>query len=179
MDIENGILSTAKYIESPNQNDRPDIAVIDAIIIHGISLPPGEFGGGFIEQLFTNALHPNVHPYFETISDLRVSSHLLIDREGDVTQFVPFHKRAWHAGRSSLNGRQECNDFAIGIELEGEDDVAYTEQQYHMLSDVVKLLMQTYPNIIKDHIVAHSDVAPGRKNRSWDPPLVGQNFLTS
>ncbi len=153
----------ARIVKSPNCDARPDPTDIDLLVIHGISLPPQAFGGGFIDKLFTNALSPDAHPYFAKVHKLRVSAHLLIDRTGEVTQFVPFTKRAWHAGASSFNGRQQCNDFAIGIELEGCDEKAYCEIQYTNLAVITNLICQRWKKITKDRIVGHSDIAPGRK----------------
>ncbi|MEX2575149.1 MAG: 1,6-anhydro-N-acetylmuramyl-L-alanine amidase AmpD [Halofilum sp. (in: g-proteobacteria)] len=136
---------------------------MELVVIHGISLPPGEFGGPGIDQLFTNELDPCAHPYFSEIAALRVSAHLLIRRDGEVVQYVPFHERAWHAGRSCWEGREECNDFAIGIELEGVDDIPYTENQYRRLAQVVGALATAYPGITTTGLAGHCDVAPGRK----------------
>ena len=136
---------------------------ISLLVIHNISLPPGEYGGGYIQKLFTNDLDPNDHPYFSEIYDLKVSSHLLIERDGSLVQFVPFNKKAWHAGVSSFKGRENCNEFSIGIELEGTDDNAYTEDQYCALIDITKELMLVFQDIKKENIVGHSDIAPDRK----------------
>lgn len=146
-----------------NCDERPAGGVIDMVVIHGISLPPGEFGEGWIEDLFCNQLDPSAHPSFEEICDLRVSAHVLIRRDGSVIQFVPFDKRAWHAGESSFEGRAYCNDYSIGIELEGTDEVSYDPAQYRVLTRLTRLLMQLYPAITPQRIVGHSDVAPGRK----------------
>ena len=132
-------------------------------MIHGISLPPGEFGGPHIEALFTNSLDPGEHPYFEEIAGLRVSAHLLVRRDGELVQFVPLERRAWHAGESSFRGRDCCNDYAIGIELEGTDDVPYTDEQYECLGAILNVMIATYPRLNSRRIAAHSDVAPGRK----------------
>ena len=156
-------LTGARVVTSPNCDDRPDSSDIDLLVIHGISLPPKEYGGEYIDQLFTNTLDKNEHPYFADIHHLRVSSHLLINRKGEVTQYVPFKKRAWHAGVSSFCGREQCNDFAIGIELEGCDDEAYCDEQYKTLAQVTDLICQRWQKITKDRIVGHSDIAPGRK----------------
>jgi AmpD protein len=131
--------------------------------VHGISLPPGEFGGGHIAELFTNRLDPGAHPYFAEIAHLRVSAHLLIRRDGELLQFVPFHQRAWHAGVSSFEGRNACNDFSVGIELEGVDDLPYEPVQLERLAAVIRALSRAYPAIRPDRVVGHSDVAPGRK----------------
>ena len=152
-------LSLAQQIHSINYNERPNNE-ISLIVIHNISLPPGQFNNGNIERFFTNRLDPKTHPYFETIKDLKVSAHLLIKRDGAIVQFVPFDKRAWHAGESRFNGRENCNDFSIGIELEGSDNLAYETVQYQALQTTLKQLKAHYP--IK-HIVGHSDIAPGRK----------------
>lgn len=150
-------------VPSPNFNQRPAGAAVSLLIVHNISLPPGEFGGPYIRQLFTNCLDPRAHPYFMGIVDNRVSAHLVIDRTGAVTQFVNFDERAWHAGESCFDGRSNCNDFAIGIELEGTDTTAYTALQYDVLAAVARLLMARYPLITAGRIVGHSDVAPKRK----------------
>ena len=156
-------LSNARRVVSPNFDDRPQGVGIDLLVIHGISLPPGEFGTSCIEKLFCNTLDYDSHPYFQHIRDLRVSAHLLIDRQGEVIQFVPFHQRAWHAGRSSFNGRENCNDFSIGIELEGTDEVDYEPAQYETLSQVITALRQTWPRLDDEHIRGHCHIAPGRK----------------
>lgn len=163
IDPSTGRLDEAQWVPSPNVDERPPDAEIDAVIIHGISLPPGEFGGPWIDRLFTNCLEPAAHPFFEQICSLQVSSHLLIRRDGTLVQYAPFHRRAWHAGASSLAGRERCNDFAIGIELEGADDVPYEEAQYQVLARVLRMLMTAYPAIVPERIVGHCDVAPGRK----------------
>ncbi|MFK7816060.1 MAG: 1,6-anhydro-N-acetylmuramyl-L-alanine amidase AmpD, partial [Gammaproteobacteria bacterium] len=141
---------------------------LSLVVIHNISLPPNEFGGPYVEQLFTNQLDPNVHPYFEEIKDHRVSSHILICRDGEVVQFVPFNKRAWHAGQSSYKDCENCNDFSIGIELEGADETSYEEVQYLVLATLIDSLRMVYPTLTKEDIVGHSDIAPGRKT---DPGL--------
>jgi AmpD protein len=148
------------FVPSPNCDPRPQGVDIELVVIHGISLPPGHFGGPYIEQLFTNSLDEKAHPYFAQIADLRVSAHLLIRRNGDLVQFVPFNLRAWHAGVSSWGGRSRCNDFSIGIELEGTDTVPYTDQQYATLNAVLETLQAHYP--IKG-VAGHCHIAPGRK----------------
>ncbi len=153
----------ANIVHSPNCDDRPDGDDISLIVIHGISLPPGEFGGDWIDRLFTNALAPDAHPYFESIHHLRVSAHVLIRRDGSMTQYVPFHRRAWHAGISTYCGRERCNDFSIGIELEGTDRSAYTDAQYLSLADLIASLLAFYPKLSREAIAGHSDIAPGRK----------------
>lgn len=148
---------------------------IDMIVIHGISLPPGQFGGSAVEAFFAGKLDVSQHPYFETISGLRVSSHLFIRRTGEIIQFVPFHQRAWHAGESFYQGKSRCNDFSVGIELEGTDDVPYEQAQYQQLWSVIDVLQQAYPAISSDRIVGHSDIAPGRKT---DPgPVFDWDYL--
>ena len=163
VDTATGTLSTARQVPSPNCDDRPAATTPDLIVVHGISLPPGEFGGPWIDRLFTNSLPPRQHPYFATVADLKVSSHLLIRRDGAVVQYVPLHRRAWHAGVSSYRGRERCNDFSIGIELEGTDDGAYEPAQYRALSETVVALCEAYPTLSREHIAGHSDIAPGRK----------------
>jgi len=136
---------------------------VSLLVVHCISLPPGQFGGPYIDQLFTNRLDPSEDPFFEQIHELRVASHLLIRRDGEVIQYVDFDQCAHHAGKSSFDGREKCNDFSIGIELEGTDQGSYTDQQYDILGAVSQALLQAYPRITKDRIVGHSDIAPGRK----------------
>ena len=161
--IIDGVLSNARQIPSPHFDQRPDPTDIDLLIIHYISLPPEQFGGGFIEDFFQGKLDKNAHPYFEEIGDLRVSAHCLIDRQGRVTQFVNFNERAWHAGLSSFEGREKCNDFAIGIELEGSNEQPFTDAQYAALQQLTQQIQQAYPRITNERIVGHSDVSPGRK----------------
>lgn len=162
-DPARGLIHPARQCPSPNQDARPEGVTVDALILHGISLPPGEFGGPWIDRLFTNRLPADGHPYFARVHQLRVSCHLLIRRDGALVQYVPLHRRAWHAGRSCLAGRARCNDFAIGIELEGTDDTPYAEPQYRVLAPLCRTLMQAFPAITPDRVVGHSDVAPGRK----------------
>jgi len=163
LSITNDILVGADIIESPNQNARPDNTDIELLVIHNIRLPPGEFGSLAIRQFFCNELDCNSHPFYEEIAGLHVSAHLLIDREGAITQFVPFSNRAWHAGESEFCGRGNCNDYSIGIEMEGTDFEPFTESQYLSLAEVTKLLLTAYPAMSADKIVGHSDIAPGRK----------------
>jgi AmpD protein len=160
---EKGWFSLARRLDSPNYDARPTGVLPDLLVIHNISLPPEQFGGSNIEQLFTNCLDPEAHPYFAEIVDLRVSSHLLIDREGKVIQFVSLNERAWHAGISSWQGRESCNDYSIGIELEGSDTQAFTESQYQTLVKATEAIQVSFPNISAARIVGHSDIAPGRK----------------
>jgi len=159
-----GLLRPATQCPSPNQDDRPDDAAPDLIIIHGISLPPGEFGGPHIEALFSNSLDPDEHPYFREIDGLKVSSHLLIRRDGEVVQFVPFVRRAWHAGDSVFRGKSCCNDFSIGIELEGTDESPYTDAQYEQIAPAICAIMVAYPDITPRRIAGHCDISPGRKS---------------
>ena len=160
--VIDGALSGATQIPSPNFNQRPDDAEIQLVVIHNISLPPSQFGGGYIQQFFQNKLDWSAHPYFQTIEGMQVSAHLLILRTGEVIQFVNFKDRAWHAGRSSYLGKKECNDYSIGIELEGSDDLPFQEIQYEKLAEVVATLQLAYPKI-QQHLAGHSDIAPGRK----------------
>ena len=159
-----GLLRPAVQCPSPNQDERPAGAEPELVVIHGISLPPGQYGGPYIEALFTNSLDPDEHPYFSEIDGLRVSSHLLIRRDGAVVQFVPFQRRAWHAGDSSFRGHSCCNDFSIGVELEGTDDSPYTDEQYEQLVLVVDAIMQAYPRVTPRRLAGHCDISPGRKS---------------
>lgn len=168
IDTASGLLAGARQVVSPNFDARPAGMTADLMIVHGISLPPGEYGGGWIDQLFTNTLAWDAHPYFKQIEGMKVSSHLLIRRDGEVVQYVPFHQRAWHAGASNYCGRERCNDFSIGIELEGVDDEAYEAEQYHELAAVILALCAAYPSLSLQRLVGHSDVAPGRKTDPGD-----------
>lgn len=163
VEIETGLLHGAIQVSSPNCDERPLGTEVDLLVIHGISLPPGEFNGPWIDALFTNTLPADAHPYFLEISGLEVSSHLLVRRNGKIVQFVPFTQRAWHAGVSVFAGRERCNDFSIGVELEGADDVAYERAQYDALTSLTRALMQAYPGITPERITGHCDIAPGRK----------------
>lgn len=156
-------LSYARQLPSPNCSERPADAAVELLVIHNISLPPGRYGQGHIEALFLNQLDSAADPYFEGIAHLQVSAHLLIDRQGEVIQFVPFGKKAWHAGQSAFKGRKDCNDFSIGIELEGTDTEAFTHDQYERLIQISRELMAQYPLITLESIVGHSDISPGRK----------------
>jgi AmpD protein len=149
-----------RIVESPNCDERPAGVEVTLVILHSISLPPGQYGGDAIERLFTNRLNPAEHPYFQEIAHLRVSSHFLIRRDGETVQFVPVERRAWHAGASSWRGRSRCNDFSVGIELEGAEDDVFTDPQYASLVSLLKQLRNALP--LRD-VAAHSDVAPGRK----------------
>ncbi|WP_233243843.1 1,6-anhydro-N-acetylmuramyl-L-alanine amidase AmpD [Bacterioplanes sanyensis] len=154
-------LQPAQWCPSPNYGERPAGAEVSLLVLHNISLPPGQFGGGHIQAFFQNQLPPEKHPYFQQIASLQVSAHLLIERDGQLTQFVAFDRRAWHAGVSSFAGRADCNDFSIGIELEGCDDQAYSDAQYQQLALLIPLLQAHYP--IAGRIVGHEHIAPGRK----------------
>jgi N-acetyl-anhydromuramoyl-L-alanine amidase len=156
-------LQGVRRVMSPNCDERPTDCDVSLIVVHGISLPPGEYGGCWIDDLFTNRLDPAMHPYFAEIADLRVSSHVLIRRNGEVVQYVPFTQRAWHAGQSCYQARECCNDFAIGIELEGLDEVPYEAVQYRKLATLIRRLREHFPQIREDAVVGHSDIAPGRK----------------
>lgn len=156
-------LTTAERQASPNCNPRPPGAGIELVVVHGISLPPGEFGGGHVVELFQNRLDPAVHPSFAELAEYRVSAHLFITRRGAVIQFVPFDRRAWHAGESAWRGRPGCNDYAVGIELEGTDERPYTESQYRKLRRVLRALLERYPRLSLDAVVGHLEVAPWRK----------------
>lgn len=153
----------ALWISSPNFDLRPHGCGIDLIVVHGISLPPGEFGGPYIEQLFCNRLDPLAHESFRVIATMKVSAHLLIRRDGALVQFVSLACRAWHAGESRFRDRTRCNDFSIGIELEGTDSIPYATPQYERLGEVCRALISRWPAITPDRIVGHSDVSPGRK----------------
>jgi AmpD protein len=161
---ETGLISPARLCLSPNRDDRPAGASIELLVLHGISLPPGQFGGDAIDALFLNQLDWDADPYFGEIRGIEVSAHLLIRRDGELVQYVPFTERAWHAGASSFRGRTRCNDFSIGIELEGEDDTAYDERQYQTLPAVLRAVTLAYPDISPRELAGHCDVAPGRKS---------------
>jgi AmpD protein len=163
VDPASGLLNGATHVPSPNCDARPTGVQAELIVVHGISLPPGDFGGPWIDRLFTNTLPLDAHPYFAETGSRRVSAHLLIRRTGAVTQYVKFTERAWHAGQSNFQGRTACNDFSVGIELEGTDTVPYEDAQYHALADVVAALCAVYPTLSADRLVGHSDIAPGRK----------------
>ncbi|SNB56403.1 AmpD protein [Marinobacter sp. es.042] len=161
---ETGRISFARWTPSPNFGPRPDGAGISLLVVHNISLPPGQFGGREIEDFFCNQLDHSAHPYFKTIEGVQVSAHLLIRRDGALVQFVSLLDRAWHAGRSCFEGQEECNDFSIGIELEGTDDTPYTTEQYRMLAKVADLIMTAWPDVTANRITGHCDIAPGRKS---------------
>ena len=163
IDVISGLVKEARQQPSSNFDTRPNETDITLIVIHGISLPPGKFGKNYIDQLFCNQLNPDEHPYFKEISGLKVSSHLLIRRDGELVQYVPLKKRAWHAGVSSYEGRANCNDFSIGIEMEGVDNTPYTDTQYQILSILIKSLIKEYPALNEKTIAGHCDIASGRK----------------
>jgi AmpD protein len=158
---EEGVLAGAVQVPSPNCDERPVNAAVWLLVVHNISLPPGEFGGEAVLQLFTNTLDFAAHPYYETLRDLNVSAHFLVRRESELIQLVPCAKRAWHAGSSSWRGRERCNDFSVGVELEGADDQAYSERQYSRLAQLLVVLRRRYPIV---DVVGHVDIAPGRKS---------------
>ncbi len=163
INVTSGLIRPARQAPSCNCDARPEDCEPRMIVLHGISLPPGQYGGPEIEALFTNSLDWDVHPYFDEIRGLEVSAHLLIRRDGELVQFVPFSQRAWHAGESCFRGRSRCNDYSIGIELEGEDDTPYEDEQYEVLLGVLSALRSAYPDISNREIAAHSDISAGRK----------------
>jgi AmpD protein len=164
VDVGTGLLAGVKQVLSPWFDERPAGVEPDLIVLHGISLPPGEFGGPWIARLFTGfVMPPEHHPFFATLASLKASAHLLVRRDGTVEQFVSFKERAWHAGKSSWQGREACNDYSIGIECEGTDEVPYADAQYATLQGLISLLLEAYPQITRERVVGHSDVAPGRK----------------
>ncbi len=160
--LENGVVSIAKQVSSPNCDDRPAGMDIEAIIIHAISLPPGKYRGGHVEQFFCNQLNDD-HPYFAEITEVKVSSHFYIRRNGELVQFVSVDKRAWHAGESFCMGREAVNDFSIGIELEGCDEDSFEDAQYQALIELTTTLISSIPTLSVEHIYGHADIAPGRK----------------
>jgi AmpD protein len=163
VDLDSGLMHGVRQVASPNHDARPDGVQADLIVVHGISLPPGEYGGPWIDRLFMNTLPGEAHPYFAQVAPLHVSAHLAVRRDGEITQYVRFDRRAWHAGRSAYEGRPECNDFSVGIELEGTDSDPYEEAQYDSLAAVVAALCAAYPRLSPGRLAGHSDVAPGRK----------------
>jgi AmpD protein len=163
VDPATGLLIGVRQVLSAHFDARPAGMQPELLVVHGISLPPGEFGGPWIDRLFTGGLPADAHPYFQTMARGRVSAHALIRRDGQIVQYVPFGARAWHAGLSEYRGRSGCNDFSIGIELEGADDVPYTDAQYEKLALLAQALLATYPSLTPTDIVGHSDIAPGRK----------------
>jgi AmpD protein len=163
IDALTGLALSVRQVLSPHFDERPAGTLADLIVIHGISLPPAEFGGPWIDRLFTGHLPPDAHPYFAAIAGGRVSAHVLIRRDGEIVQYVPFTQRAWHAGKSEYCGRPACNDFSVGIELEGTDDLPYENSQYESLAALIKALLAAYPSLSRERIAGHSDIAPGRK----------------
>jgi AmpD protein len=163
IDLATGLVRGVRQVLSPWRDARPTGQAPELIVIHGISLPPGEYGSPAVDQLFCGNLCATAHPYFAEIAALRVSAHALVRRDGAITQYVPFGQRAWHAGVSEFQGRSGCNDFSIGIELEGTDDTAYEDAQYRALAALARSLLGTYASLSVDRIVGHSDIAPGRK----------------
>ena len=163
LDTATGLLRGVRQVLSPHHDARPVGQQPELVVVHGISLPPGEFGGPWIDRLFCGDLPASAHPYFAGLAALRVSAHLLVRRDGAVTQYAPLHARAWHAGASNWQGRDTCNDFSIGIELEGTDEVPYTDAQYTALTALLAALRRVWPALAPARIVGHSDVAPGRK----------------
>lgn len=158
-----GWCEQARRVPSPHHNERASPDDVSLLVVHGISLPPGQFGGPWIDDLFLGRLDPGAHPYFTEIQGLRVSAHCLIRRDGELVQYVPFGARAWHAGVSSWEGREACNDFSIGIELEGTDELPYDDAQYEVLASLTRAISSHYPAISAERIVGHCDIAPGRK----------------
>ena len=164
INIKDNLIEGVTFHSSPNFDSRPKDTDISLIVIHSISLPPGKYVGNEIKDFFLNELDTSNHEYFESIKNLKVSSHILIKRTGETLQFVPFNKRAWHAGISSYLGKENCNDYSIGIELEGTDDSEFTDEQYNSLKNLTSSLIRSYPNLSEDRLVGHSDIAPGRKS---------------
>jgi AmpD protein len=162
-DPATGLVSYARQLSSPNFDARPDNTDIEVLIIHAISLPPRKYGGNYVEHFFCNRLEIDADPYFAEIADIKVSSHFFIPRSGELIQFVPVHQRAWHAGVSCCMGREAVNDFSIGIELEGQDEESYTDAQYEVLAEVLKLLIDTYPGLSANSLAGHCDISPQRK----------------
>jgi AmpD protein len=163
IDPRTGLIQGVRFVPSPNCDERPPGCEPELLVIHAISLPPGEFGGPAIEQFFCNELDYSAHPYFESLRDMRVSAHVLIRRAGEIVQFVPFTLRAWHAGRSFCEGRTRVNDFSIGVELEGSNDTPFEEAQYEALARLARALMRHYPAMTPARFYGHADIAPGRK----------------
>ncbi len=163
IDPQTGLLRGVRYAPSPNCDDRPDDGGISVLVVHAISLPPEHFGGPEIEKFFQNSLDYSAHPYFDELRDLRVSAHFLIRRSGEIIQFVPIHQRAWHAGESCCEGREQVNDFSVGVELEGSDNTPFEDTQYESLAQLTKALMTACPDISLQRIYGHCDIAPDRK----------------
>jgi AmpD protein len=177
LDPSGGWLREARRRRSPNSDHRPPGVLVDTVVLHGISLPPGAFGTGCVADLFCNSLDWDGDPFFSKIIELRVSSHVLIERSGALVQFVPLHRRAWHAGVSRFRGRTRVNDFSVGIELEGTDERSYEDAQYEALGRVLRVLLRRFPTLTPDRVVGHCHVAPGRKTDpgpSFDWPRVAR-----
>jgi N-acetyl-anhydromuramoyl-L-alanine amidase len=163
IDAATGLLQGARQVLSPHCDERPAGIRPELLVVHGITLPPGEFGGPWIDRLFTGTLPSDAHPFFRGLEGLRASAHILIRRDGQLVQYVPFGARAWHAGQSEYRGRSGCNDYSIGVELEGTDDTPYADAQYDALASLTATLLSSYPSLSAEAIVGHSDIAPGRK----------------
>lgn len=177
-----GWLHGVRHLPSPHCNERPAGVAVDLLVIHNISLPPNEFGGAYIDAFFCNTLDCDVHPFFDQLRNLRVSAHFFIDRNGEVTQYVSLDQRAWHAGVSQWSGRENCNDFSVGIELEGTDIVPYTDIQYTALQTLTQQIVQYFPCISAERVVGHNDIAPDRKTdpgESFDWPRFRQGLFFS
>jgi AmpD protein len=168
VDAASGYLTQARRVATPNYDVRPNGAVPELIVVHGISMPPAEFGGPWIDKLLTNSLPVDAHPHFKEVAFLRVSTHLLIRRDTELVQYVSLNDRAWHAGVSNYQGRERCNDFSIGIELEGAEGIPYEPMQYRALADVIASLCLAYPTLSRERIVGHCDISPGRKGDPWE-----------
>lgn len=176
VDKQSGLIAGIKQLSSPHHDNRPEGVVPELIVVHAISLPPGQYDNDYIDQFFTGTLNHSSHSYFKSLIDLKVSAHCLIKRDGRIVQYVPFSQRAWHAGVSSYQGRGDCNDYSIGIELEGTDETPFEPAQYQVLVDLCNALLRAYPSLSAKHIVGHSDIAPGRKTDpgrcfDWDALL--------
>lgn len=172
-------MAGARQVPTAHCDERPGATPIELVVLHGISLPPGRFGGPWVEALFTGRLPTEHHPYFAGLEGLRVSSHLLIERTGRLTQFVPLTRRAWHAGKSRFGGRRRCNDFSVGIELEGDDGTPYTEPQYATLVPLLESLLGTFEALTPDRVVGHCHIAPERKTdpgRAFDWPRLSRTL---
>lgn len=163
VDREHHCLGKIRQSNSPHADARPDPTDVSLLVVHAIALPPETFGGHYVDDLFMGRLDCDAHPYFETLHGVRVSAHALICRDGRITQYVPFNRRAWHAGKSSFEGRPRCNDFSIGIELEGSDTQPFEHAQYTALVRIADALLRAYPKLSRERIVGHADIAPGRK----------------
>lgn len=163
IDRGTGLACGAVVLLSPNRDSRPPAATVDLIVIHGISLPPGSYAGDEVEAFFQYRLEADRHPYYSTIRSLRVSAHFYVRRDGRLIQFVPVHERAWHAGASQYGARDACNDFSVGIELEGTDEEPYDARQYPVLAALIAALREAYPTLASGALAGHADIAPGRK----------------